>query len=96
MKFSSVNGYLATVEDLADDMRVDSESREMLAKDVPVGGIFSYQDEMFIRSSGRGRITNKKFSTLSRPCVGVSLETGDVVGLEWATVDYYPNATLVS
>lgn len=101
MVVDSVSDLLDDVADavnsaVATNVSHNKAPKIMKARQVPVGGVFEYKDELFIRSSGKGRVTKKKFTTLERPCVGVSLEgTGDVVGLEEAEVTYFPSAKLL-
>jgi len=71
-----------------------SVSKVMKAVDVPIGGIFKFKGETYFRSSGEGRKTGDKLVKTKRPCFGVNLESGDVVGLDKAKVAYYPDAQL--
>jgi hypothetical protein len=65
----------------------------MKAKDVPVGGAFEFNGELYVRASLVGRKTGDDYGvTLKKPCRGVRLADGAVAALKHQTVTYHPAA----
>lgn len=64
------------------------------ANQVPYTGLFKYDGQYWIRFTGKGRKTFKDLMKVKNPCRAFSLSTGNIVALDNATVEHYPNATV--
>lgn len=72
----------------------DAEVRDLRAHQVPEGGMFEWQGEFWLRTTGKTYQSNSECVSLNRPCKAVRVSDGAFVGLNEARVKYYPNANV--
>ncbi len=94
-----VDASVADALDILDEALSDagtgsaSTSKKMRAYEVPVGGVFGWNGKTWVRTDGKGHKTGRQYIVLNKPCKAVSTD-GKVVGLNKATVTFYPEAHL--
>lgn len=70
-----------------------STGYKLAAKHVPVGGVFTFDGQEYVRASLKGRKSGTDFTKgIKNPCRGVRLADGAVAALNNEQVTYHPAA----